>query len=67
MMMQEALDLINSIQNRCEIVNVLYVSGYNLNVTCDFRLYHTLFEDIYVDAQYLIDEFCREDDGQEET
>ena len=59
--LSEVLDVINSIQNRCEVVNILYVSGYHLNATCDFRLYHTLIEDIYEDAQYLMDEFCREE------
>lgn len=62
MNLYEAMDIIGSIENRCAIAAILIAQ-----VDCPECFYYTLFKDIYVDAQYLIDEFCREDDGQEET
>jgi len=51
----EALDLILSIRNRCEVAQLVASQGA-VYLLC------TLFEDIYEDAQDLM-EFCRVSDG----
>jgi len=61
---EEVLDLIYSIKNRCiaiELLNTLrptfdnQLSPSNHQLDC---LMHTLSEDIFVDAQGILDGFC---------
>jgi len=49
--LQEAIDLIGSIHNDCEIFNIL-VSQHRED------LCYTVAEDLYSKAQTLVDDFC---------
>ena len=49
---EEITDLINSIKNRCEIyIIVSQMQGREY-------LLPTILEDLYVDAQEIVDEYC---------
>ena len=49
--LEELTELIKSIKNRCDIYLLICHSGAE-------HLLPTLLEDLYVDAQQIIDEYC---------
>lgn len=54
MNLNEALELVESIKNRCDAIQSVKTAMPVLDAV---RVFHTLFEDIYEDAQELV-EFC---------
>ena len=56
---EEVLDIIFSIRNRCEIIQLLSQNDVPSLPT----FLHTLCEDNFIDCQLIVEGFCVEDDG----
>jgi len=59
----ELKELLKSIRNRCEIAEFLIDSG----VSSVDKWLPTILEDMYVDCQTVIDEYCVEGDNEQRS